>query len=501
MSGALEKLTARVAEVVDLRHAAALLSWDERVCMPPGGAPVHGQMLATIQRLAHEQFTSSELGDLLGRAEAEVQTLPAGSDSSRLVALTLRDFRRAARVPPDYVSEHAQTTSAAHQAWQRARQESDFAVFQPHLEKIVRLKQTYASFFTPLDHPYDALLDDYEPDIRTAEIQAIFDALRPRQVDLVRRIRQRPLPPDSFMHAPYAEADMLAFSLEVISSFGFDWQRGRQDTSAHPFAIPLGPDDVRITTRFDVNRPFETLFSLMHEAGHALYEQGVNPCWSRTLARGGASLGVHESQSRLWENLIGRSLPFWEHFFPRLKQRFPAQLGAVTLEAFHRGINTVQPSLIRVEADEVTYNLHVMLRVEIEIALLTGAIAPADLPAFWTDKMQEYLDIVPGTSREGVLQDMHWSIGLFGYFATYALGNLISVQLWETFKAQHPDWSGQLSRGEFATLREWLRTVLHQHGRSYRPRDLVERITGQSITTAPYLDYLDAKFGALYSQA
>jgi carboxypeptidase Taq len=237
---------------------------------------------------------------------------------------------------------------------------------------------------------------------------------------------------------------------------------------------------------------------MMHEAGHALYEQGVNPDWERTLARGGASLGVHESQSRLWENLIGRSLPFWEHFFPGLQQRFPSQLGDVSLDRFYRGINKVEPSLIRVEADEVTYNLHVMLRVEIEIALLTGTIVPKDAPAFWTEKMEEYLGVVPDTTGNGILQDMHWSIGLFGYFATYTHGNLVSVQLWDRFKADEPDWSGQLRRGEFAPLREWLRTSLHQHGRSYQPRELVERITGSPISTAPYLQYLESKYHELY---
>jgi carboxypeptidase Taq len=237
---------------------------------------------------------------------------------------------------------------------------------------------------------------------------------------------------------------------------------------------------------------------MMHEAGHALYEQGVSPIFSRTLARGGASLGVHESQSRLWENLVGRSRPFWEHFYPRLQQRFPSQLRSVGIDAFYRAINKVSPSLIRVEADEVTYNLHVMLRVEIEIALLTGTILPADAPAFWSEKMGEYLGVVPDTSSDGILQDMHWSIGLFGYFATYTLGNLISVQLWDRFTAAEPGWAAQVSRGDFEALRSWLERMLHQHGRSYQPRELIERITGQPIVTGPYLDYLHSKYTELY---
>lgn len=499
MTGALEKLNALVAEVVDLRCAAALLGWDERVCMPPGGVAVHGQMVATIQRLAHEKFTSRELGDLLGEASAEAQSRPLDSEASRLLRVTTRDYQRATRVPSEYVSEHAQVASAAHQAWKQAREVSDFAIFHPYLEKIVRLKQAYAGFFAPLDHPYDAVLEDYEPGMRTAEIHTVFEALRPGQVELVRMIRQRRPSEDDFMRRSYAENDMLQFSAEVISRFGFDWQRGRQDKSAHPFAIPIGSDDVRITTRFDERHPFETIFSMMHEAGHALYEQGVDHGWGRTLARGGASLGLHESQSRLWENLVGRSLPFWEYFFPRLKDRFPSQLGNVQVGAFYRGINKVEPSLIRVEADEVTYNLHVMLRVEIEIALLTGAIPVREAPGFWNEKMKEYLGIVPDTASNGVLQDMHWSIGLFGYFATYTLGNLVSVQLWDKFRADEPEWADQLRRGEFAPLREWLRAALHRHGRSCEPRELVERVTGGPISTAPYIDYLHSKYAELYS--
>ena len=495
---AVARLNALVSDVVDLRHAASLIGWDERVCMPSGGVAVHGDMAATIQRIAHEKFTSDELGRALEDAAREVQSLPPESEPSRLVKVTARDYDRATRVPSDYVEEQARVASAAHQAWKEARQQSRYALFQPHLEKVVRLGQQYAGFFQPVAHPYDALVDPYEPGILTSEIQAIFDVLRPRQVELVREIQQHPADEPAFMRASYDESTMLAFSSEVISAFGFDWKRGRQDKSTHPFATPIGSDDVRITTRFDPRNPFEMLFATMHEAGHALYEQGIGTAWTRTLARGGASLGVHESQSRLWENVIGRSRPFWVHFFPILQQRFPAQLGGVTLDAFHRGINRVKRSLIRVEADEVTYNLHVMLRVEIEIALLTGALSTHDAPEFWNAKMKEYLGVEPDTDANGILQDMHWSIGLFGYFATYTLGNLISVQLWEKYKDDDPQWKERLHRGEFGPLREWLRECVHQHGRSYQPRDLVARVTGQPVSTAPYLDYLRAKYGALY---
>jgi carboxypeptidase Taq len=497
-SNNIARLNALVGEVVDLRNAASLIGWDERVSMPPGGVAVHGDMAATIQRIAHEKFTSPELGDALGNAAREVESLPPDAELSRLVRVTAQDYDRAVRVPSEYIEEHAHVASAAHQAWKEARAQSRYQIFQPHLEKVVRLGQQYAGFFQPIAHPYDALIDPYEPGILTSEIQEMFDVLRPRQVELVRAIQERSVEQPPFAGAYYDEHEMLAFSTEVISAFGFDWSRGRQDKSTHPFATPIGSDDVRITTRFSNRHPFEMLFAAMHEAGHALYEQGVSPAWNRTLVRGGASLGMHESQSRLWENVIGRSRPFWQHFFPHLKRRFSRQLSGVTLDAFHRGINQVRPSLIRVEADEVTYNLHVMVRVEIEIAMLTGAITTDDAPAYWNAKMKEYLGTVPDTDANGILQDMHWSIGLFGYFATYTLGNLIALQLWQKYTKDDPQWAERLQRGEFGTLREWLRTALHQHGRSYQPRDLVMRITGHSVSTEPYLDYLESKYGELY---
>jgi carboxypeptidase Taq len=300
------------------------------------------------------------------------------------------------------------------------------------------------------------------------------------------------------LHVRYSEQDMLAFSAEVATAFGFDWTRGRQDKSAHPFATAIGGDDVRITTRFDERNPFEMLFSTMHETGHALYEQGMDARWHRTVLRGGASLGVHESQSRLWENIIGRSRPFWDHFYPALQQRFPQQLGTVPLDAFYRAINKVQPTLIRVEADEVTYNLHVMLRVEMEIAMLGGAIdITRDGEEYWNSRMQDYLGVVPDAAANGILQDMHWSVGLLGYFATYTLGNLISVQLWEQFRTAEPDIDDRVRRGEFGRLREWLQQQIHQHGRRYDPEDLVRRVTSGGVDPAPYLRYLTTKYSAL----
>ena len=371
--------------------------------------------------------------------------------------------------------------SASQQAWGQARAQSDFSAFKPFLERIVALKRRYIAFFPPSEHPYDVLLDDFEPAMKTAEVRGIFDALRSRQVELIRALGAAPSTDDSFLRVPYAEADMLAFAVEVITAFGFDWSRGRQDKSLHPFATAIGADDVRITTRWVEGMPLSLLFGTMHETGHGLYEQGIKPQHHRSALEGGASLGIHESQSRLWENLVGRSLPFWELFYPRLQARFPSQLGAVNLERFYRAINKV----------------HVMLRVELEIALIEGAVSVADLPERWNAGMREYLGLTPPDAARGMLQDIHWSAGLFGYFATYTLGNVIAAQLWRRFEEVHPERDDDIRRGDFRPLLEWLRRELHQHGREYRPMQLVQRITGSSVDPEPYLRYLEEKYGRM----
>jgi carboxypeptidase Taq len=490
----LHQLETLIGEVMDLKHAADLIEWDERVYMPNGGAPVHGEMAATLRRLAHETFTSSQVGDAIAAAQAGLAADDPDSDAARMVAVTARDYEKATKVPAAFVAEHATVVSAAQHTWARARAESNFALFTPHLRKVVELKQRYVTFFPPADHPYDLLLDEFEPGMKTADVTRLFAALRPRQVELIRAVDGQPQAADRFFEAHWPESDMLAFAVDVVTAFGFDWSRGRQDKSVHPFATAIGADDVRITTRWVEGQPLSLLFGTMHETGHALYEQGVSAAYQRTLLEGGASLGVHESQSRLWENLIGRSRPFWDHFFPKMQARFPAQLGGVTQEQFYNRINRVQPSLIRVEADEATYNLHVMLRVELEIALLDGTLTVDDLPDAWNGRMQEYLGLTPPDAASGVLQDIHWSAGLFGYFATYTLGNVIAAQLWDAFATVHPARDEDIRRGDFSALLAWLRTGLHRHGRKFPPLELIAKMTGQPLTPAPYLDYLEAKY-------
>jgi carboxypeptidase Taq len=464
--------------------------------MPPGGVAVHGEMSAALRRLAHEKFTSTDVGEAMDAARGDIAGEDPDSTPARMVAVVARDYARATRVPADFVAEHAAVISAAQHVWAEARTRSDFATFAPHLQKVVDLKRRYVSFFPPADHPYDVLLDDYEPGMKTAEVRRIFDSLRQRQVAIIRAVADRRAPAAEFLSARFEESDIWRFAVDVVTAFGFDWTRGRQDKSVHPFATGIGASDVRITTRWVEGQPLALLFGTMHEAGHAMYEQGVGDEHQRTLLEGGASLGVHESQSRLWENMVGRSGAFWDHFFPRLQSACPQQLGGVTLPAFYAAINRVQPTFIRVEADEATYNLHIMLRVELELALIEGALRVSDLPDAWNTRMRDYLGLVPPDDARGVLQDIHWAAGLFGYFATYTLGNLIAAQLWERFGQRHPERDSDISRGDFSALLSWLRRELHRHGRKFEPKELVERITGSPVSPEPYLRYLEQKYAS-----
>lgn len=498
MSEKLDRLKERMGEVSDLNRAASVLSWDQQVNMPPGGNEARGQQLATLSKIAQEKFITDEMGQLIEDVKQEFADADPDSDDAALIRVTARNYDKARRVPPEFVREQAIVSSKAFEAWVEARSKSDFSIFRPHLEKVVELVQKYVSFFPPADHPYDTLLDDYEPGMKTAEVQEIFNGLRPKQVRLIRAIAASKQVRDDFLHKKYNEKKLIDFGVGVITKYGYDWSRGRQDKAPHPFQTTFAVDDVRITTRFENDNPLSTLFSTMHESGHAMYEQGSDPSYERTFLAGGTSLAVHESQSRMWENLVGRSMPFWEHFYPQLKKTFPSQLQGVSLKAFYKGINKVQPSLIRVSADEATYNLHIMLRLEIEIGLVEGSIAVKDLPEIWNQKMQDYLGIVPPNDARGVLQDIHWSYGAIGYFSTYALGNLVSAQLWEKIRKDIRDLDDQICKGDFSGLLAWLRKNIHQHGSKYEPQTLMQKVTGSKITPAPYVRYLTKKYNEIY---
>jgi carboxypeptidase Taq len=498
MSEKMQQLKTLLAEVADLNAIQGLLGWDQQTYMPPGGNEARGNQLATIGKISHQKFTSDEIGKLLGDLEKEFDGADPDSDDARLLKITRHDYDQATRVPSDFVAEFAVVTSRAFEAWVEAKGKSDFSIFQPHLEKVVELNQRYVSFFPPADHPYDVLLDQFERGMKTADVKAIFDALRPQQVELLKALAEQPQVDDSFLHIEYDEKKMWDFSEAIATKFGYDWQRGRQDKSAHPFTTEFSINDVRITTRYEEDNPTNMLFSTMHETGHALYELGSNQAYERTPLAGGTSLAVHESQSRMWENLVGRSLAFWEHFYPEFQKLFPGQVGNVDLQTFYKGINKVESSLIRVNADEATYNMHIMLRLELEIGMIEGTVKVKDLPEIWNTKMDEYLGITPPSDAKGVLQDVHWSGGMLGYFSTYALGNLISTQLWEQINADIPDLDEQFRKGEFGALLTWLREKLHVHGRKYQPQEIVQRLTGSKINSDAYVRYLKRKYGEIY---
>ncbi len=497
MEEKIKQLRNTLAELADIGGAQAVLGWDQQTYMPPGGAEQRGQQAGTLGKLAHQIATSPELGRLLDELKTYAASLDPDSDDARLVKFAVRDYEQATRLPQEFVVEQAQVIAMSNQAWAEARARSDFSLFQPHLEKIVELVNRYISFFPKTDHPYDVLLDQFEPEMKTADVKKIFDAVRPQQVELIKAISEKPQVDDSFLHQAFDEKNQWDFGVEVITAFGYDWQRGRQDKAPHPFTGGPGINDVRITTRVDPNFFNPMIFGTMHEAGHAMYDQGLGQNLLRTNLANGASLAVHESQSRMWENLVGRSLPFWQHFYPRLQERFP-QLNGVSLDTFYKGINIVHPSLIRVEADEATYNLHIMLRLELEMAIVEGKVAVKDLPETWNARMQEYLGVTPPDDARGVLQDIHWSWGLMGYFSTYALGNLVSVQLWEKINQDIPNLEEQIRSGKFDALLGWLREKIHVHGRKFMPQELVQKVTGSKIDPAPYVKYLKAKYGQIY---
>ncbi len=493
----LHLLKDRLATISDLSGASSVLAWDQQTHMPEGGVEGRAEQLATLSRLSHEMLASDETGELLDSLE----TPEPGTEDAAIIRITRREYERATKLPSRLVTEMSRSRAIAEPAWAKARANSDWSSFAPHLEKIVPLHRAAAEHLGYEDHPYDALLDLYEPGARKAQLQEMFDELKAGLVPMIRDIsvaldedRSGPL------HGDFDETRQEEFGKGVVTAFGYDWGRGRQDRAVHPFCINFGsPGDVRITTRFDPGWLSPALFATFHEAGHAMYEQGVDPAYTRTALSGGTSMGVHESQSRLWENLVGRSRGFWSHYYSKLQETFPAALGDTDLETFYRAINDVRPSEIRVEADELTYNLHILIRFELESALIEDSLAIADLPDAWNAKMEEYLGITPENDAQGVLQDVHWSAGHFGYFPTYTIGNVLSVQFFDTAVKQRPEIRDGIERGEFGVLRDWLGENIHRHGSRYDPDELVERVTGRPLDTEPYLRYLREKFGELYS--
>jgi len=487
-------------EIHDLKIAAAVLHWDQQVNMPPGGAPARAQQVATLNQLGHGMLISEKFGAALEAAGEEVASLDPDSDDTRMVKRTLRDYKIAVKVPNEWVREFGLTTTLAFQNWHEARAASSFKDFAEMLEKIVNLRRQYSEFFAPYDHVYDPQLDFFEPGMKTAEVKAVFEKLRPQQVALVHDIVERGKPvDDAILHQKFSEKKQWDFGEEVVAKIGYDFERGRQDKAAHPFTISFHPHDVRITTRVNPQFLPTAFFGTMHEAGHAMYEQGVDVSLARTALAEGTSYGVHESQSRLFENLIGRSKPFLKAYYPKLQKAFSKQIGSVSLDDFYRAINKVEPSYIRVEADEATYNLHIMLRFDLETALIKGDLAVVDLPDAWNQKIEEYLGLEPPDDANGVLQDVHWSGGYLGYFPTYSLGNLMASQLWEKIEEDMPDIDAQIEKKKFGDLLAWLRENVHRHGAKFYPQELLKRVTGSELDPEPYMRYLRRKYSEIYA--
>jgi carboxypeptidase Taq len=493
------ELIQRVKENALLESCAAVLHWDQRTYMPPKGSGHRAEQLALLAGINHQRATDPLIGELLGEVEGSDLLRDSGSPASVNVREIRRIYDRATKLPPALVKELAHISALARDVWVEARRKSDFGLFRPWLEKIVFLKRQEAEALGYEEVPYDALLDEYEPGETTARLTKLFAALRKELVQLVSAVAASGRRPDpSILDREYPVDHQAAFGRAVAAAIGFDFEAGRLDVTAHPFCSGIGPGDTRLTTRYNPRDFGDAFFSIMHEAGHGLYDQGLDPAHYGTPMGSAVSLGIHESQSRMWENLVGRSRAFWERFFPQARQAFPEALGEVDLDAFHFAINDCRPSFIRVDADEATYNLHILLRFELEQALISGELPAADVPAAWNESVQRYFDLTPPDDARGCLQDTHWSGGAIGYFPTYTLGNLYAAQCFAQARADLGDLDEQFRRGEFSPMKEWLTAKIHRQGQRYRAADLVVAVTGRPLSPGPFLDHLRGRYGPLY---
>lgn len=492
-------LLQKVYEINDIGKAMAVLNWDKEVNMPAKGLPARVQQLTTLSRLNHTMSTSDEMGQLIEDAASEINGAEYDSNEASLLRLLKKNYEDATKVPTDFVARASQLSGPAHAAWVQARAENDYAHFQPYLEQVIDMCQELAEYYGYEDEKYDALLDKYETGMKAADVRAIFDASKAELVPLRQAIDERGTAvSDTLVHQDFDIDKQKEFARYISAKIGYDYERGHLGTVVHPFATSFSRDDSRITTRWYPDFLNPSLFGTLHESGHAMYEQGTHPDLARTPLARGTSLGIHESQSRMMENLVGRNRGFWQAHFPQLQSLFSEQLSNATAEDFYLAINKVQPSFIRVEADELTYNFHIILRFELEQAMLNGNLSAKDLPEAWRAKMEELLGVVPPTDSEGCLQDVHWTRPGFGYFPTYALGNLYAAQFWETAVAQNPVIETQLAEGKTEALLEWLRKNIHQHGRKFTPGELVQRVTGKPLSHKAFARYTTAKFSDIY---
>jgi carboxypeptidase Taq len=499
----LAALNERVAAVNDVLNATSVLTWDSRTMMPPGGAETRGCQIATLTRLARDLLLAPETESALDAAEQAVEGLPEDSAERRMVAQTRQAFEHHRRVPAALIQERAALRTVAQAAWIEARARSDFSIFAPFLAKTVELSRAYAGCMGWSEHSYDAMVSIYEPGETAASLKRLFATLRSGMQPILEAARSRPAPRSDFLFRDFPEDAQKAFGLSMAETLGYDLERGRLDTTVHPFEVSFTRNDVRITTRYNRNYLPASLFGTAHETGHGLYEQGVDPAHTRTAlatdlvglyAVGGTSFGAHESQSRLWENHIVRSRAFWQLHFPELQRHFPGQLGDVSSEEFYRAVTRVEPGFIRVEADELTYDFHIMLRVDLECALMDGSLDVAELPAAWNAAIKRDLDLDVPNDACGVLQDVHWSTGYIGSFPTYTVGNVMAAQIMDTLRRQDPSLDAAIEAGTYAGLAEALGRKIWRHGRRFTRDELLVRETGRGLDPAPYLAYLENKY-------
>jgi carboxypeptidase Taq len=497
MSAAYERLVSKLKRAHYLGTVAGLLGWDEQVNLPPDSADQRAEQSALLAELHHAAASDPEIGVVLAEIE---RTMQAG-DLAEVVRVVVRearkDYDRVVKLPADFVADKARHSSAAYHGWAQAKANNDFAAFAPFLSKHLDLAKQEAAYLGWSDRPYDYAIDKHDPGMTADKIAVLFAELKAGLVPLVRAIAASPVRARTDIFKGFPVEAQKDFLREVTERLGFNYRRGRIDVSLHPFCEGSGAD-IRMTTRFDADHPLDSLFSSIHETGHGLYEQGLPLAAQGTPLGQNAGMGVHESQSRLWENQVSRSRAFWTYFEPRFREKFPAQLAAISSEELYLAINEVAPTLIRVDSDEVHYNLHIILRFEIERQLFAGELAVADLPAAWNGLSQELLGLTPSSDKVGVLQDVHWSGGAFGYFPSYCLGNMMAAQVWYTVRGLYPDLDADFERGDFSRLLGWLRTNIHEQGRRYDMPELVRRVTGEELTPKYLLRYLQERYAPLY---
>jgi carboxypeptidase Taq len=487
----------KMQQIADVNYAAAVLNWDQEIYLPEKGAATRSRQLATLSGISHELSVAPDLGVLLESLSAHSDTL--SEVEKKNIAHTLKDYHRNKKYSTEFVIKMSQTVSEAYHHWVKARENADFNLFAPSLKQLVALKREEAAFLGYKDHPYDALLDQYEPALTTSESEKIFNSVKASLISLINEIGSKPTPREDFMFSSFPKDPQWAFGLDLLSNMGFDFAAGRQDISVHPFTINFSSKDVRVTTKLEEANFNSMTWSCLHEGGHALYEQGL-PIEQYGLPCGEAiSLGIHESQIRLWENMVGRSAIYWNHHFPKLQSQFPEALKDITANDFYKACNLVKPSFIRIEADELTYHFHVLIRFEIEKALIEGSLEVNEVPAAWNKKYKDYLGVEVSNDAVGCLQDIHWSHGSFGYFPTYSIGSFYAAQFFAAAEKQIPDLSMHLENGNMQPLLNWLRENIHQHGKRYSASELCQRITGEPLNVDYFIAYAKQKYGSLYS--